>query len=240
MSVSINTAVFLDDLQNGTSQSECVDRLIGKPISSVEVRGEFFQPKTRDQELAHISQVCAEQGWDLRYSIPEELFDGEQINANLTDYLQLASKYHLNGLKISLGNPILSQSQLQELKKQLAAANCQVTIENQPNANGTLSKIVKAVQLLYDAVPALGYTFDAGNWAWVDVDTAAALQKLLTYITIFHLKQIKNHDTILLNKTQNWPSMLQQLDAKVPVVLEYAIPAAQLDEQIELVNAVLK
>ncbi|WP_367341305.1 sugar phosphate isomerase/epimerase family protein [Limosilactobacillus sp.] len=240
MSVSINTAVFLDDLQNGTSQSDCVDRLVGKPISSVEVRGEFFKEETRDQELQHISQVCQEQNWDLRYSIPEELFDGDKINAHLNDYLQLAAKYHLNGLKISLGNPSLSQSQLQALKSQLSSASCQVTIENQPNEFGTLSKVSKAASILYDAVPEIGYTFDAGNWAWVDVAAPDALQKLLPYVTIFHLKEIKDRDTILLDKTQDWPAMVKQLDAKVPVVLEYAIPAEQIDEQIELVNAVLK
>ena len=240
MSVSINTAVFLDDLQNGISQSDCVDRLIGKPISSVEVRGEFFNKETRDQELQHISHVCQEQNWDLRYSIPEELFDGDSINANLNGYLQMAAKYHLNGLKISLGNPSLSQSQLQTLKSKLSSASCQVTMENQPNEFGTLSKVNKAASILYDAVPEIGYTFDAGNWAWVDVDAPDALKKLLPYVTIFHLKEIKNRDTILLDKTQDWPAMVKQLDAKIPVVLEYAIPADQIDEQIELVNAVLK
>lgn len=54
------------------------------------------------------------------------------------------------------------------------------------------------------------------------------------------MKEIKDRDTILLDKTQDWPAMVKQLDAKVPVVLEYAIPAEQIDEQIELVNAVLK
>lgn len=42
MAVNVNTAVFLDDMQNGKTQSDCLQALIGTNIQAIEVRGEFF------------------------------------------------------------------------------------------------------------------------------------------------------------------------------------------------------
>ena len=72
--VSINTAVFLNQLENGNSQFECLKQLVGKPIDAIEVRCEFFKEDGRDQELAAIQRLCEENHWQFYYSIPEALF----------------------------------------------------------------------------------------------------------------------------------------------------------------------
>lgn len=58
MQVSINTAVFLNQIQQGASQYQCLKQLVGEPLANVEVRGELFQGDTREVELDKIDQLC--------------------------------------------------------------------------------------------------------------------------------------------------------------------------------------
>ena len=60
MKVSINTAVFLDHLNNGMSQLESLKILDGleNEIDNIQVRGEFFDEKTKDQEIENIKKAC--------------------------------------------------------------------------------------------------------------------------------------------------------------------------------------
>ena len=59
MKVSINTAVFLDHLNNGMSQLESLKILDGleNEIDNIQVRGEFFDEKTKDQEIENIKKA---------------------------------------------------------------------------------------------------------------------------------------------------------------------------------------
>ena len=69
MKVSINTAVFLDHLNNGMSQLESLKILDGleNEIDNIQVRGEFFDEKTKDQEIENIKKACQNNGWGLYY-----------------------------------------------------------------------------------------------------------------------------------------------------------------------------
>jgi len=242
MKVSINTAVFLDELQAQVSQLACLQQLTNAAIDAIEVRGEFFQSATKTAELQKIDQLCQQQNWQFYYSVPEELFQGTHINPQLAAYLKMAQQNHIKSLKFSLGDcQQISPAALAELQQQLKATAVQVTIENQPNEYGTLSNIETRLAWLKTAQSSLGYTFDAGNWCWVDTVPLQAFTKVQAAITVFHLKAIKNQDTVLLKKSAtDWPQMLAQLQPTVPVFLEYAIPKAQLAEQIELVNQSLQ
>ncbi|MFD0896330.1 sugar phosphate isomerase/epimerase family protein [Loigolactobacillus binensis] len=238
MKVSINTAVFLTDLQAQTSQLDCLRRLTDSAIAAIEVRGEFFKPKTKDAELAAISTLCQQQHWQFYYSVPEELFQGDHLNPTLAATLKMAQQYHIKALKFSLGNITnITTADLIALRQQLAATTIQVTIENQPNANGILATFAQRLAWLKQQQLPLGYTFDAGNWCWVATDPLAAFMQVQPAITIFHLKAIRARTTVLLDtQPADWQQMLNRLAADIPVFLEYAIPAEQLAAQIALVN----
>lgn len=241
MQVSINTAVFLEDLQNGQTQSNCVRSLVGRPIDNIEVRGEFFTEDQKSTELQTIAQLCKDNHWGFYYSIPEELFSNDHVNPNIYDALEMANQYDLQGLKISLGNPFdVDQSELAHLKQALASCSATLTVENQPNQNGQMPAFAASVKQLLELIPALGYTFDSGNWYWINDRPEVAFESLNVITTVFHLKDILNQETVMLGDGQtDWQPMVQALAPNVPVFLEYAIAPDQLDGQIELVNQVL-
>lgn len=86
----------------------------------------------------------------------------------------------------------------------------------------------------------LGYTFDSGNWYWIDQQPEPAFAALKSAITVFHLKDIKDQTTVMLGQgATDWHSLLGQLSPEIPVFLEYNIAAADLSGQIDLVKQAL-
>lgn len=242
MHVSVNTAVFLNEIQNGKSQLECLKQLVKFPIDNIEVRGELFNKDTQDKELTEIDSLCKNNNWKFFFSIPEQLFNDDQINSNLEEYLNLAAKHHISQLKISMGNSKdISSDQLNDLTSLLNKYNVKVTIENQPNPDGILNTFIQQLNKLNSANVPLGYTFDSGNWYWINENPNDSFKKLLPNITVFHLKDIQDEQTVMLGKgATDWKPMLKDLNKQVPVFLEYDIPKEKLNEQIKEVNDVLK
>ncbi|QBX92981.1 sugar phosphate isomerase/epimerase family protein [Lactiplantibacillus plantarum] len=242
MKIGINTAIYESQVQAGATQLECLKTLVTRfDVSAVEVRGEFFKPETRSAELLAISQLCEEQHWDLYYSVPEELFSSDGYNASLVTNLELATKYHIKSLKYSFGvQPTLQAHDLEALTQLLATTPIQVTIENQPNANGDLATFESDVAWVKSQKLSLGYTFDSGNWYWIDQQPEPAFAALKSAITVFHLKDIKDQTTVMLGQgATDWHSLLGQLSPEIPVFLEYNIAAADLSGQIDWVKQAL-
>lgn len=238
MNVSINTAVFLKEIDSGENQLSCLKRLQGLPISNIEVRGEMFQEDTKDEEMKQICLLCADNNWKYFYSIPDELFKLDHVNEQLGEYLNMAEKYHIDQLKISLGNmEKISDQQLTELSKQLDAAKVIVTVENQPNENGTIDKIKNGLERLKNFDVPVGFTFDSGNWYWIFETPTNAFNELHDKITVFHLKDIKNKQTVMLdNGATDWRTIVKKLHDDIPIFLEYEIPGSKLNDQIKQVN----
>ena len=57
MQVSLNTAVFLPQLERSKSQLACLLAVDAWPIDNIEVRGEFFAPATKVRELEQIAKL---------------------------------------------------------------------------------------------------------------------------------------------------------------------------------------
>lgn len=241
MLVSINTAVFSNEVNSGSSQFSCLKELVNKPIDNIEVRGEFFDDKTKDDELNKIDNLCQQNNWNFFYSIPEELFQTNKINNNLVEYLKMADKHNISHLKISMGDSSnITDNQLIDLTKLLNQFKVNVTIENQPNENGTIDNFTRELSKLQDAKVPLGYTFDSGNWYWIYECPSNAFSVFSNDITIFHLKDIKDKETVMLDTgATDWKNMLLNLSDEIPIFLEYEISPQHLDEQIQQVNEVL-
>lgn len=242
MQASINTAVFANEIQDGGSQISFLEKLSDYPIDNIEVRGELFNEETKDSELKQIEKLCQKNNWGFFYSIPEQLFKTNEVNSNIEDYLKMAEKYHIGHLKISLGD--LSEiitDQLDELKELISKYDVKVTIENEPNDNGILSNITQQLIKLRELDIPLGYTFDSGNWYWIYEDPIDAFKNVSDAITVFHLKDIKDKETVMLNEgATDWKSLLNNLATNIPVFIEYETSEKELPGQIKLVNDVLK
>ncbi|WP_125565341.1 sugar phosphate isomerase/epimerase family protein [Companilactobacillus insicii] len=241
MHVSVNTAIFLNEVQNGKSQFECLKELSASPIDNIEVRGELFKDETKQDELSRINELCENNHWKFFYSIPDQLFNTNEVNPNLEEYLKMADDNNIGQLKISMGDSDdISDEQLTNLTNLLNKYDVQVTIENQPNEDGIIDKFDRQLKKLKNAKVPLGYTFDSGNWYWINDDPTIAFDKFKNDITVFHLKDIKNKETTMLGEgLTDWQSMLRKLNSDTPVFLEYDIPSDKLNDQINQVNTIL-
>lgn len=241
MNVSINTAVFLHNVEAGNNQIDCLRKLTKAPIDNIEVRGELFNEATKDEELKQINLLCADNDWKYFYSIPSELFLNDHINENFKAYIEMAEKYHIDQLKISLGDLTkITDQQLRDLNALLNDTPVKVTIENQPNDNGVLTTFKKNIDRLKEQKMTLGYTFDSGNWYWINETPTEAFAALKDDITVFHLKDIKDRETVMLNDgATDWQTLIKQLKNDTPIFLEYDIPDQNLDQEINKVNQLL-
>ncbi|OQR07533.1 sugar phosphate isomerase/epimerase family protein [Ligilactobacillus salivarius] len=240
MHLSINTAVFEDEIKKGKSQLECLERLPDKIIDSIEVRGEFFDEERVEEELEEISNLCEKNRWKLFYSVPQELFNSDGFNQDIENKIALAEKYNVSNLKYSLGHINVKNTDINELNDILNNTSVNVTIENQPNDNGSLVEMKKALNYLNDNHIKLGYTFDSGNWYWINENPHVAFDELRENISVFHLKDIKSKNTMMLNNGDtDWRYMLNKLGENIPVFLEYGIDENKIIDEMEKVEDVL-
>ena len=240
MHLSINTAVFEDEIKKGKSQLECLERLPDKIIDSIEVRGEFFDEERVEEELEEISNLCEKNRWKLFYSVPQELFNSDGFNQDIENKIALAEKYNVSNLKYSLGHINVNNTDINELNDILNNTSVNVTIENQPNDNGSLVEMKKALNYLNDNHIKLGYTFDSGNWYWINENPHVAFDELRENISVFHLKDIKSKNTMMLNNGDtDWRYMLNKLGENIPVFLEYGIDENKIIDEMKKVEDVL-
>ena len=241
MHLSINTAVFEDEIKKGKSQLGCLERLPDKIIDSIEVRGEFFDEERVEEELEEISNLCEKNRWKLFYSVPQELFNSDGFNQDIENKIALAEKYNVSNLKYSLGHINVKNTDINELNDILNNTSVNVTIENQPNDNGSLVEMKKALNYLNDNHIKLGYTFDSGNWYWINENPPhVAFDELKDNISVYHLKDIKNKNTMMLNNGDtDWRYMLNKLGENIPVFLEYGIDENKIIDEMKKVEDVL-
>lgn len=240
MHLSINTAVFENEIKKGKSQLECLERLPDKIIDSIEVRGEFFDEERVEEELEEISNLCEKNRWKLFYSVPQELFNSDGFNQDIENKIALAEKYNVSNLKYSLGHINVKNTDINELNDILNNTSVNVTIENQPNDNGSLVEMKKALNYLNDNHIKLGYTFDSGNWYWINENPHVAFDELRENISVFHLKDIKSKNTMMLNNGDtDWRYMLNKLGENIPVFLEYGIDENKIIDEMKKVEDVL-
>lgn len=240
MHLSINTAVFEDEIKKGKSQLECLERLPDKIIDSIEVRGEFFDEERVEEELEEISNLCEKNRWKLFYSVPQELFNSDGFNQDIENKIALAEKYNVSNLKYSLGHINVKNTDINELNDILNNTSVNVTIENQPNDNGSLVEMKKALNYLNDNHIKLGYIFDSGNWYWINENPHVAFDELRENISVFHLKDIKSKNTMMLNNGDtDWRYMLNKLGENIPVFLEYGIDENKIIDEMKKVEDVL-
>lgn len=67
MKVSVNAAIFVDRLNSGESQIDCLEDVsnLKDKIDNIQVRGEFFKENTKDDELEAIKALCKKNSWGI-------------------------------------------------------------------------------------------------------------------------------------------------------------------------------
>lgn len=239
--ILINTIVFQKEIQSGQSQYTLLNQLTAK-IAGFEVRGELFKPETKHNELAQLQQLAEQRHWEFRYSIPECLFIKSEINPNLESHFKLAQQFGITALKISLGElEHVTAQQVTLLNQFITTYHVQLNIENEPNQNGILEHMAMICLELTNYNSFTGYTFDSGNWYWINETPLSAWKQLAPYTTVLHLKNIQAQETVLLdNGPTPWRQLCGSLASNIPVILEYPISKSELESELTLVASVLE
>lgn len=239
MKTSINTAIFIDRLNKGESQIDCLKDLnvIKDQIDNIQVRGEFFKEDTKDEELSEIIKLADKNDWGVYYSVPEEFFSSKNINSDFEQNLDMAKRHNIKHLKYFIGDATgVSNEKVKQVNDALKNSDVDLTLENLSNSTGDLFHVKQGLNLIAN-MSNIGFTFDAGNWYWVNENPNEAFDELKSQITNFHLKDIKDKATVLLGEGMtDWRSMVQELTDNIPIFLEYGIPDEQISNQIKLVN----
>ncbi|WP_418969459.1 sugar phosphate isomerase/epimerase family protein [Alloscardovia omnicolens] len=244
--IGINTLVYMNELKNGTVQSELLPIIAQHGITLAEVRREFIRD---DAELDAIARVAANEGLDLFYSVPESLtIDGKE-HPQFLEFLQEAQRMGVKNVKFNQGD--IKDVDAQVIARIDAAASeygVTLTIENdQTPENGTLECTRASLEHIHDVHGCIGYTFDLGNWFWRNENPDDAFEQLHDRITVFHLKNVNGaktreelSTTMLEDGVIDWQPMLTQLSEDIPVFLEFPIAAQDVAAQIAVVKSVVE
>lgn len=235
--IMINTIAFQAALKDNPSQFAQLQNF-NRPLNGFEVRGELFDPTTETQELELLKAYATNQQVNFFFSIPEQLFIKGKLNPQLAHYFELAEKFNINSLKISLGEVAdVTAKQVEILNQLIDRTHTHLTVENEPNENGSLDQMAKTLNQLKQLGSKTGYTFDSGNWYWIDEDPLAALTKLQDYVTVFHLKNIESQTTLPLSQgTDMWRQLVSKLPTEIPIILEYTADNSTLNNDLRLLH----
>ncbi|MBW3094737.1 sugar phosphate isomerase/epimerase [Bifidobacterium sp. 64T4] len=238
--IGINTLVYMDALRDGTPQSELLARIASHGITLAEVRREYI---TGDAEIRAIAKAAEDNHLTLFYSVPEPLGVNGEANPQLEAFLDEAERMGAANVKFNQGDIVkASPETIRSIDEAAAAHKVTLSVENdQTPENGPLAGTAATLAHIAEAGGRIGYTFDLGNWRWLNEDPQTAFDQLLGHITIFHLKNVGNTEngpatTMLQNGGIDWQPMLHRLPATVPALLEFPIPAQLVGEQVSLVR----
>lgn len=228
----INTIAMLGD--GIKDQQLFLEKLaqLKPPIKGVEVRKEFFapEPKKREGELLAILETGKQNGWEIRYSIPEPLFTAEGLNPDFAQWKKEAELLQAVSVKMNIGD---LTGIAQVTKEQLMPLPFQLTIENdQTPENGYLDPVLRALKRIEEQALPIGYTFDLGNWAVMGEDAAESFAKTKERITIFHLKNVdeQQRTTLLDEGIFDWRHFLT---GSWPVGIEYPMHLTEVNSEAE-------
>lgn len=224
-----NTLVAQEKINNGRKQSELFDYIISLGFKKIEVRREYFQDINK--ETKEIGRLAKDKNLDILYSIPDVIFfQGGNFNKSISNYLKEAEEMNASFIKLTIGD-YKNKSQLKELEF-INNKDINFTVENdQTNLSGKTHNILKFLEDVKSKKINISYTFDLGNFAYVNEEEAA--KKLNQFVSYIHLKNIKKQygnllATSLEKGVINWKKVLDILPKDVPIAIEY--PSNNVEE----------
>ena len=187
--IGINTLVYMDALRDGATQSELLGSIAELGVTLAEVRREYI---AGDDEFNAIANAARINGLRLFYSVPESITVNGDVNPRFEEFLDEAQRMGASNVRFNQGDiNNVDLEVLRRIDESSAAHGVTLTIENdQTPENGTFACTSASLDHIVSNGGKVGYTFDLGNWYWRDEDAVRAFDRLLPYITVFHLKNV--------------------------------------------------
>lgn len=193
--IVVNMLVFDVLVKEGKKQLDFFEGLSQLGIKKIEIRKDYIQDL---HELKELKEAAEHYGFELLYSIPEELYTGQMMKeADLISYAKEASELGAKHLKFGAGYfEEVSTEDAQILNKIMEEYGIvHFTIENGQESYSTAEKLNQLCTQLNEKGAKVSVTFDTGNFMYVHEDpikNAVLLKKQVTYV---HLKDIQT-DTL--------------------------------------------
>ncbi|MHD0396350.1 sugar phosphate isomerase/epimerase family protein [Staphylococcus simulans] len=229
-----NTLVFLEKVNSGLKQAELFDAIVSLGFNHIELRREFFLDI--DKEIPEASNLAESKDVTLFYSVPDYIFlDNGELNPKIFEYFEEAKRLNAVNVKMSIGayRHVSQLNQLNFINNQ----PFNFVVENdQTQQSGTIRNIHKFLEDAKQAHLNIGYTFDLGNFRYVQESEVDAADILGPYVTYIHLKNLAEQDgqfvvTSLDRGIIDWRSVVEKLPTHLPIGLEY--PSSDVDEVLK-------
>lgn len=237
----INTLVFLNELKKGINQSVIMDTINDLGINGIEIRREYI--KDFEQELAKIKEKSKLYNMKVFYSVPECIYkENKLLVEDIEEYFKEAYKMNCHYVKLIIGQyKDVSNEDIQKINELSKKYEIEMTVENdQSSLNGKIKNIYKFLSQVKKHKGNITFTFDIGNWLFQDESPLQNAERLKSFVTYIHVKDIgiKRNNVLLNDGIIDWKKVLDKLPKDAPIALEYP---CDTKEQVQLeINKILQ
>ncbi len=232
--IVVNTIAFANQIQGGLRQFEFFEDLVQIGIEYVEVRHEYFCDQA---DWIETRKEAERLGVTLLYSVPRRLFRNGQLDIQMVkDTLAKAHELAAVGVKWTRGDfERWSESDMRMMRHFTESYPGFLTVENdQTSRDGSLDAQLAFLRSCEENSIPLFFTFDVGNWAWVEEDPVWNATQLRHFVQYIHVKDVLFTDgvpTAVPVGTGELPlqEVFRQLPKEKFVALEYPCGDHPLD-----------
>jgi len=233
--IIINT--IMKEGEKNLTQVEFLEQLanLNLNLAGIEVRSEYFSndAKTREKEFQKVKELSRQNNWKVYYSVHEELFTKTGGIYHLGFVLEAARHINAKSIKMNIGDlEGIQEANVGEFNELIKNYGIKVTVENnQTSKNGTFKSVAAALEEIRRKKFNIGYTFDSGNWHFMDEKPLEALDALKSFITVLHLKNmnVRKETTLLDEGVLKWKEFIA---LNCPIILEYPVSLASIKSEV--------
>ena len=229
----VNMIVYDDLIKKGCRQSDFIRDIKELEINKIEIRREYIRSS---EEFVELNTIGKASGIDYYYSIPDVLFQGKQVNlSSLKKYLIEAQSFGCTKVKLTAGSlETVSAEEVSMFNDLLKTHSIEMlTVENDQVSSRSSSSSAQILKLLMKATEAgmkLKYTYDPGNYVYVEEEAFTNYEQFIPYIGFVHLKDVvkANKETVpVFEGDLPWKKymkkMRRDLSDKMDYCLEYSL-----------------
>lgn len=240
--IILNTIVFKSKLDQNIRQIDLLSEAKKLGIMRVEIRREFLNDQSIEEELINLKQEADKLGIELFYSVDEDFIVQDKVNPMLEQLRREAEIIGAPFLKVNVGNASKVTINYLASYRKLLENGVGIKIEN--NQHPKFASIDNCQLMLNKCKKAelpITFVFDTGNWAFVGEEYNKALKQFFKETTYVHIKNYKakindNQITALTEGDLIIDKLLPYFENLEYVALEYPCTLEELKSDIDFLE----